>query len=258
MRFYLDTEFYESGARNPIHPISIGLVREDGTEYYAVYRDAPWDLIAQHDWLRENVLPHLPGEVVSNGQGRWGFLLDTTDPVVKLRAQIATDVEVFLSTGAELWAWYSAYDHVVLAQTFGTMAEMPKAIPFYTNDLKSFQHLVAPGYRFPDQGKGEHNALADARWVRVSHERLLRHIEGVNVWTPDLLRRPAEERLRVSVRVNVESCGYKDCDDVFMTKSALTQCWFPAPLVNGGVWTNEEIVHVHGAQITDWPKPEEL
>jgi hypothetical protein len=176
MRVYYDTEFYESGARNPVHPISIGAVREDGAEFYAIYRDSPWDCIAGHEWLRHNVLPHLPGRFVGPH-----FELDWDDPDVKPRRQIRDELSVFLGgPKTELWAYYSSYDHVVLAQTFGTMAEMPKHIPYYTNDIKSLQHLFAPGFRFPEQESIEHKAIDDARWNLVAHTALVRYIELMN------------------------------------------------------------------------------
>jgi hypothetical protein len=58
MRFWFDTEFYEDG--KTIELISIGVVSQDGREYYA---ETPGSdrLAHQHPWLRENVWPHLLG-----------------------------------------------------------------------------------------------------------------------------------------------------------------------------------------------------
>ena len=36
----------------------------------------------------------------------------------------------------ELWAWYAAYDHVALAQLWGAMPALPRAIPRFTKDLR--------------------------------------------------------------------------------------------------------------------------
>ena len=36
----------------------------------------------------------------------------------------------------ELWAWYAAYDHVVLAQLWGAMPALPREIPRFTKDLR--------------------------------------------------------------------------------------------------------------------------
>lgn len=65
-----DTEFLEDG--HTIDLISIGIVCEDGREYYAINSDADWDRIRKDDWLMENVVAHLPTH--STGQlKRTGF-----------------------------------------------------------------------------------------------------------------------------------------------------------------------------------------
>ena len=38
--------------------------------------------------------------------------------------------------GMELWAWMAAYDHVCLAQLWGDMRALPRAIPRFTHDLR--------------------------------------------------------------------------------------------------------------------------
>ena len=185
MKVFYDTEFLERGQGFPIYPISIGLVREDGEEYYAVNRNAPWAAIVQHEWLRENVLPHLPGKLGLAGEFS-KFDLDLSHPDVKPMHQIALDLEEFLFQAAvadnpeddefELWAYYCSYDHVVLAQLFGRMVDMPSWAPYYTHDLKVAQRLLAPGFRFPEQSTSEHHALNDAKWVRDAHNTMWAYI----------------------------------------------------------------------------------
>src|SRR5882762_5629922 len=60
MKIWYDTEFLEDG--KTIELISIGMVREDGEEYYAVVDVGAitWLRITQHDWLMRNVIPSLP------------------------------------------------------------------------------------------------------------------------------------------------------------------------------------------------------
>lgn len=60
MKIFFDTEFYENG--RTIDLISIGMVREDGEEYYA---ESPMgrSFANRSDWLKENVLPHLNGKL---------------------------------------------------------------------------------------------------------------------------------------------------------------------------------------------------
>jgi 3' exoribonuclease, RNase T-like len=65
---YYDTEFLEDGST--IGLISIGMVTDDGREYYAV-RDNPWTIrkAIQHEWLRANVVPSLPIRLTATGAG---------------------------------------------------------------------------------------------------------------------------------------------------------------------------------------------
>lgn len=172
-----DTEFLEDGAT--IELISIGIVCEDGREYYAVNHDADWKRIEKDDWLMTNVVPHLPmrrGEKPYKFEDRsWIWGLDMRSTLIKPKWLIANEVREFLlahpgvsATGdgkpiPELWAYYAAYDHVALAQLWGPMIHRPKGIPMWTHDL---MQLIEPldGFKKPAQAGAEHNALADARW----------------------------------------------------------------------------------------------
>ncbi|WP_329141004.1 3'-5' exoribonuclease domain-containing protein [Streptomyces sp. NBC_00670] len=176
-RIFYDTEFLEDG--RTIDLISIGMVTEDGRELYAVNEEISADplngRICNHQWLMENVVPHLPlhttggrkghGRLSDTGAYRGFFNLDMTSNVVMPRRMIRNAVRDFIAAAGpdvELWAWYGAYDHVALAQLFGRMISLPDGIPMWTNDLRQeCQRLGNP--RMPEQPDGEHNALADAR-----------------------------------------------------------------------------------------------
>jgi hypothetical protein len=169
MKIFYDTEFLEDG--KTIELISIGMVAEDGRELYAVSRDAPWRRIRKHEWLMANVVPHLPqphGDWILQMPKRW--LIDFASPLVEHRQEIADAVRQFIQStpNAELWAWYGAYDHVALAQLWGPMIDLPPGVPMWTNDLK--QEVERRGNpSLPKQESAEHNALADARWVRDAY-----------------------------------------------------------------------------------------
>lgn len=168
---YYDTEFLEDG--RTIELISIGLVSERGDEYYAVNRNMPLKKITKNHWLMAHVWPSLPqphGD--ARNFGLWPRL-DTSDPVVKLKSQIANEVRQFILShpDPQLWAWYGAYDHVALAQLFGRMIDLPTGIPMWTNDLQQeAQRLGDP--RLPEQAAGLHNALEDARHNRLIAQTL--------------------------------------------------------------------------------------
>lgn len=170
MRIYYDCEFLENG--RTIAPISIGMVAEDGRELYRVFQiDDTIDVALKNLWLRDNVIAHLPVDLTGSTGYDWDW--DTTHPDwvnVKSTFDIRMDVERFIhaTPEAELWAWYGAYDHVMYAQLFGKMIDLPKGFPMWTNDLRQEAHRLGLGEEeiIPavPHGTDEHNALADARW----------------------------------------------------------------------------------------------
>ena len=162
---FYDTEFLEDG--KTIDLISIGMVRDDGAEYYAVVNDD--QLISrayEHEWLRKNVLPSLPVRLA--GIGAW-WDWNKAHPdfgCVKSRDLIAAEVREFILAvpEPELWADYCAYDHVALCQLYGRMIDLPDGIPYFTHELR---HALSPVTDPPPMpGAREHNALDDAREVQ--------------------------------------------------------------------------------------------
>ena len=77
----------------------------------------------------------------------------------------ATSCYAFLAAPGlpvELWAWFAAYDHVVLAQLWGAMPDLPRDVPRLTREIR--QHWEAAGFPpIPGPGTDRHDALADAR-----------------------------------------------------------------------------------------------
>lgn len=180
MRYWYDTEFLEDG--RTIELISIGILAEDGREYYAVVKDADWKRINKDEWLRRNVLVSLPrfyGDARLHYSSRRNPMsLDFGAREFKPRAVIADEVSSFLSAGerAELWADYGAYDHVVLCQLWGRMIDLPDGLPMYTNDIQQEARRLGVT-DLPQQADGLHNALADARHCRERWQ-FLRDIAG--------------------------------------------------------------------------------
>jgi len=185
MKVYYDTEFIEDG--RTIDLISIGMVAEDGREYYAVASDAPWDRIRKRDWLVRNVLPSLPvtGRTLldaylkhhPNSYPRPSIDLvgpDLQHSQVKPRQVIANEVRDFIlaTPDPQLWAWYAAYDHVALCQLWGRMIDLPEGVPMWTNDLKQEAERLGNPELPSMPGVTEHNALSDAREVRYRAEWL--------------------------------------------------------------------------------------
>ncbi len=146
MRFFYDCEFIEDG--RTIDLVSIGVVAEDGREFYAVSTE--FDPDRANPWVRRNVLDQLPSP---------------SSPVWLPRERIRDDLMAFLVTGGgriELWAWMAAYDHVCLAQLWGDMRALPRLIPRFTHDLRQrWEDAGSPAV--PVAPPDQHDALADAR-----------------------------------------------------------------------------------------------
>jgi hypothetical protein len=150
-RYFYDCEFIEDG--RIIDLVSIGVVDERGREFYAVSTE--FDDTRALPWVRRNVLDKLP----SPG-----------DPAWRSRERIRQDLYDFLmaplrdgtAEAMELWAWYAAYDHVVLAQLWGAMPALPRAIPRFTKDLRQrWDDLGRPP--LPSAEAARHDALVDAK-----------------------------------------------------------------------------------------------
>jgi hypothetical protein len=148
MKFWFDTEFIEDG--KTIDLLSIGVVSEDGREYYAECAEA--DLSKASPWVRDNVLVHLTGRAT-------------------FRSLIAAELVAFCRPNPEFWAYYADYDWVALCQLYGTMMDLPSGWPMFCRDVKQLAVSLADP-ALPQQGKGEHHALADARWTKAAWQFL--------------------------------------------------------------------------------------
>lgn len=187
MKYFYDTEFIEDG--RTIDLISIGIVAEDGREFYAVAEEIESDKKLSHrigyqPWLMANVVPHLPlrkpggiAKPIENGPAR--FYLDDTDNRVMPRRMIRNAVREFLLAEdgrPELWAWFGAYDHIVLMQLWGRMLAKPEGIPMYTHDLQQeADRLGVDLEQLVPQPVNAHDALADATWCAVAYRALRAH-----------------------------------------------------------------------------------
>ena len=148
MRWFFDCEFDEDG--RTIDLISIALVNEEGERYYACLSDG-WSADHCNEWVKEHVLPKLPGP-----QHR------------KTRFQVANEIVALVGEKPEFWAYYADYDWVALCQLYGRMVDLPRGWPMYCRDLIQVVEagVIAKGSLPKQDERNEHDALADAQWVR--------------------------------------------------------------------------------------------
>lgn len=201
-RYWLDTEFIDTGS--VIELISIGILSEDGREYYA--QSSGFDAGHADPWIWENVFPHLTmchgnssyqatniaESLVVHNHGKCDLSIVHNMPDEcpwRSRLEMRDEVYQFIHAGgdkSELIGWCAAYDFVALCQLFGTMMALPATWPHYIKDIQSILdvHGLADE-ALPQQEEGLHNALADARHIKRLWEWLngryllvpMRHID---------------------------------------------------------------------------------
>lgn len=176
---HFDFEFLNTGDR--IWPISIGMVREDGTTYYGINADVPYHEVRDHHFLGKEVWPLLPK--TDNGH------FDFDHPDVKSEAQLRSDILRFIcdTDRPSMWGWFTAHDYVLLARFFGLWPEISPSIPQRANDVaQEWERLGYPP--MPEQPSGHHHPLEDARfclfrrfWLK-EYEKQMRERQAAPPW----------------------------------------------------------------------------
>lgn len=184
MRYYLDTEFIDDG--HAIDLISIGIVCEDGREYYA--QSCEFDPYKASPWVASNVIAHLAmcygneryqphtileSRIVHN-QGKCDLyeVCDLPEGCCpwRTREQIRDEVQAFIDAGQgkpEIYTWCGSYDHIALCQLFGPMMSLPEGWPHHIYDLQcELSDRGIEDHELPQQEQGLHNALDDARHIK--------------------------------------------------------------------------------------------
>jgi hypothetical protein len=189
MKFFIDTEFLEGTQKEKfpislfrkntpptIDIISIGVVSEEGAEYYAISKDfnlkEAWNRFQlkktspakkyigifeeREYWIRENVLKPIFYEW--KGKDIYFHEIDFTyqefkkllNEYGKTNKQIAEEVKNFCgdidsrlrsfrrgdSFEPEFYAYYGSYDWVAFCWLFGKMIDLPKGFPYLTYDIQ--------------------------------------------------------------------------------------------------------------------------
>lgn len=186
MKYFIDTEFLEGKQKevfpislfrkekpNTIDLISIGVVAEDGREYYAISKDfnlkEAWnryDLVQESGdmrnmfpngrklyWIRKNVLKpifyELSGKDIDFHDLSASFTYKQMKYLInkygKTNKEIAENIITFCRhpnslsynpPSPEFYAYFADYDWVVFCWLFGKMIDLPKGFPMYCKDLK--------------------------------------------------------------------------------------------------------------------------
>jgi hypothetical protein len=160
--YFIDTEFHEH--KKPIKflgitiakvwiidLISIGIVCEDGREYYAMNRDLNLKHAKKNKWLKDNVLSKLPQKEplypphgsprIWQESRRWLPMEQIKQEVIdfcggKLDYDVHGSFYRYDDGNPVFYGYYADYDWVVFCWMFGNMMELPNGFPQFCIDLK--------------------------------------------------------------------------------------------------------------------------
>jgi len=169
MKIFMDTEF--TGLQQNTTLISLGLISEDGKEFYAEFTD--YDESQIDNWLQKNVIDNL---CIPNDIGQ-----QTINTFKGDSSYIKEKLESWLSQfeSVEIWSDCLAYDWMLFNQIFGHAFNIPKNVYYIPFDICTMMKLkgVDPDIsreEFVDnnvEGK-KHNALYDAKVIKACYEKL--------------------------------------------------------------------------------------
>jgi len=145
LKYWFDTEYLPQPFS--LELVSIGVVAEDGREFYAESNETDWSKANQ--WALQHIRPQLRGPQMSIEEIGYG-----------LRAFVGSDAD------PSFWAFYAAFDWVAFCGVFGSLTELPFGFPQHCMDLKQWAVELGNPRLPPPPASGRHHALADSRWTR--------------------------------------------------------------------------------------------
>lgn len=161
MKIFFDTEF--TGLHQNTNLISIGIVAEDGREFYAEISDYNNRYISV--WVKENVINNLTGKNVIKQ--------------AELKDKLTRWLEQY--DEVEVWSDCLAYDWVLFCQIWGGAGFVPRNVSYIPFDICTMMKLngVDPDINREEYvGKEKfrkarkHNAMHDARVIKACYDKL--------------------------------------------------------------------------------------
>lgn len=169
-KYFFDVEFNEitttlKNGKKLSYPdfISIGIVGEDGREYYGVSNEFNMAAARKDEWISENVIAKLPpaGER-------------------KSKAEIGRELMEFTGKSeARFYFWVAAQDAYLLSDLISpSFLQRPRNVAEVIHNLgQTFEMMGCPHALIPDRPSAsmQHNALEDAKWLKQFHDNLIEH-----------------------------------------------------------------------------------
>ena len=164
-----DTEFIqyilnlENGTKLPVTElISIGMVNDDGREYYAVSSEFNFKAAQENRWVRENVLDKLPPQ-------------ETWKPL----RQIKPEIFDYVGKKPTKFNFYCIEEDMVMLRQIMT----PTSVTGFPeewdinglNIQQEFERIGSPDGVKPARPEDVHNALEDAKWAKDFLDKIRKH-----------------------------------------------------------------------------------
>lgn len=175
MKVFLDTEF--TGLHQKTTLISIGLVAENGTTFYAEFTD--YDRSQIDDWLQDNVLANLtnPDKMTMHLNQNIEYSIQLAGTTSEIKDELEKWLVQFREV--KIWSDCLSYDWVLFNEIFGHAFNIPKNVYYIPFDICTL--FEAKGID-PDISREEfsgvtatdqkHNALYDAKVIKACYCRL--------------------------------------------------------------------------------------
>ena len=189
MKVFFDTEF--TGLYKDTNLISIGLVSEDGKEFYAEIDDDKLKYV--DSWVEENVLANT---VTYGDEWVLNIVEDENNFYVGSKEDIGEALREWFAQfdEVELVSDVCHYDMVLLIDLFGTAFDLPDNVGASCHDInqdiaslyKISEHeafdysreKILEGHNINTEG-AKHNAMYDARVIKAIYEILQKEIDEV-------------------------------------------------------------------------------
>ncbi|MMZ42324.1 3'-5' exoribonuclease [compost metagenome] len=173
-KIFFDEEF--TGLHKNTSIISIGLVSETGSTFYAEFTD--YNKSQVDSWIDKNVIANL-----AKTQDKIANLADVT--VIGDRRTVTQALDKWLrsfrpsTNGIEMWSDCLSYDWVLFNDLFGGAMEKPDYIYYIPFDICTLMYIkgVDPDINREDfsgtLSGNKHNALHDAKVIKKCYDKLI-------------------------------------------------------------------------------------
>jgi hypothetical protein len=177
MKVFFDSEF--TGLHQNTTLISIGLVAEDGKEFYAEFTDYAKDQV--DEWIENNVIKNL---FIHVDRLIYNRLAEGQTIIKGKRDYISSNLQDWLEQfdSVEMWSDCLSYDWVLFNQLFGHAFNIPKNVYYIPFDICTLFKIkgIDPDISREDFAgakdwnvEHKHNALQDAKVIKACYDKLM-------------------------------------------------------------------------------------